>query len=546
MLNEIFKNIGLMSITGSFIILVILLIYPVSIKIFSARWNYHICILALMFLIIPVGCLIEKSECNVYNQTIIESINEIDYFNDSTNFFENAQLKEIQDKNVSIIETVNKSSKIKFITNKLYIIWIVGVFVFFLIKFIRVRLFRSQLIKTSFKVEKTEYLYRKLNFIKEDMGLKKKPLLLTNDLISSPMIIGVFSKVLILPEIEFTENELSFIFKHELTHIKKRDLSIKLFAFIINGLHWFNPFVYIIVNHINKVSELACDESVVNKMTKNEKILYGKTILNVVAKSINQKKYYGLALGDTKKGIKRRLNLIMKIKNKSKKRVLISFVILGLVAMVGSTFAYVISPKIDKIKDYKIEEIKNDVFKEEIIKDSTLEKEIIEKEVKEVDFNQKGVLEFFEEVKLNENKVSVDTNEKILIKPVKEGIITSPYGSMIHPITRENKIHTGIDYAMTRGTEIVAADSGEVIGTEENSNEESANSYGKFIIIKHDNGAMTLYAHCSKIMLKKGDLVKQGEKIAEVGSTGQSTGNHCHFEYRINGEHVDPLLYMEK
>lgn len=543
MLNEIFKNIGLMSITGSFIILVILLIYPVSIKIFSARWNYHICILALMFLIIPVGCLIEKSECNVYNQTIIESINEIDYFNDSTNFFENAQLKEIQDKNVSIIETVNKSSKIKFITNKLYIIWIAGAFGFFFSKFIKMMLFRSQLIKTSFKVEKSNYMYSILNFVKEDMGLKKKPLLLTNDLISSPMIMGVFNRVLILPEIEFTKSELSFIFKHELTHLKKRDLGIKLFALIINGLHWFNPFAYIIVNHINEVSELACDESVVKKMTKNEKFLYGETILNVVDKAINQRNYYGIALCDTKKGIKRRLELIMKIKSTSKKRALISFAILGLIGMMGSTFAYVISPKVDKIKDYKIEKIKNiDEFKEETSKNNSLEKEYI----KEVDFSEKGVLEFFEDVKLNEEKISIDTSEKILIKPVKDGKISSSYGNRVQPITREYKMHTGIDYAMRKGAEIVAADSGEVVGTEENFNEESTKLYGKFIIIRHNNGAMTLYEHCSKIIFKKGDLVKQGEKIAEVGSTGQSTGSHCHFEYRINGEHVDPLLYMEK
>lgn len=116
--------------------------------------------------------------------------------------------------------------------------------------------------------------------------------------------------------------------------------------------------------------------------------------------------------------------------------------------------------------------------------------------------------------------------------------ITSNYGYRIHPIYKTKRLHAGLDIGAGYGSAIVAAEAGTVLTATYSS------SYGYYIIINHGNGLATLYAHCSSLVAKVGDKVSRGQTIAKVGSTGASTGNHCHFEVRINGSTTDPLAYL--
>lgn len=120
------------------------------------------------------------------------------------------------------------------------------------------------------------------------------------------------------------------------------------------------------------------------------------------------------------------------------------------------------------------------------------------------------------------------------------GNITSYFGYRY--IFGSYSYHSGIDIAAPYGTGIQAADGGTVIwaGTGTGSNW----SYGKYVIIDHGNGYQTYYAHCSSLLVSVGDKVYQGQTIAKVGSTGRSTGNHCHFQVKINGTTVNPLSYL--
>lgn len=114
-----------------------------------------------------------------------------------------------------------------------------------------------------------------------------------------------------------------------------------------------------------------------------------------------------------------------------------------------------------------------------------------------------------------------------------DGTFTSGYGQ------RWGRLHGGIDIAAVTGTPIKAADSGKVIFTGD------CGSYGLLVKIDHQNGYITYYAHCSKINVSVGDLVEKGEEICLVGSTGNSTGPHCHFEIRYNNERLDPLDFVQ-
>ena len=115
--------------------------------------------------------------------------------------------------------------------------------------------------------------------------------------------------------------------------------------------------------------------------------------------------------------------------------------------------------------------------------------------------------------------------------------VTSPYGMRKHPILRKYKMHTGIDIAASKNSSIVAANKGTVIMAQY----DRSGGYGRMIVIDHGGGITTLYAHANSLLVKVGAEVKAGQVIAKVGSTGLSTGNHLHFEVRVNGETKNPF-----
>ena len=112
--------------------------------------------------------------------------------------------------------------------------------------------------------------------------------------------------------------------------------------------------------------------------------------------------------------------------------------------------------------------------------------------------------------------------------------ISSRFGERVHPITGELKNHNGMDIAANSGTAVYAADGGRVVLAE------WYGGYGNCIMIEHGNGYKTLYGHLSYIGVKNGQYVNQGDTIGQVGSTGNSTGPHLHFEVYSNGSRIDP------
>lgn len=118
------------------------------------------------------------------------------------------------------------------------------------------------------------------------------------------------------------------------------------------------------------------------------------------------------------------------------------------------------------------------------------------------------------------------------------GVITSLFGYRDHPIMDDANFHTGLDIAAKSGSTIVSFADGKVIDAGKN------NTYGNYLLIEHSGGMRSFYGHNSKLTVKKGQKVKLGQKIAEVGSTGMSTGPHLHFEIRSGNIRLDPSLYI--
>jgi murein DD-endopeptidase MepM/ murein hydrolase activator NlpD len=125
------------------------------------------------------------------------------------------------------------------------------------------------------------------------------------------------------------------------------------------------------------------------------------------------------------------------------------------------------------------------------------------------------------------------------IVPVENGRYTSFFGYRIHPITGNFSFHTGLDIAADMGSKIRAVFGGRVLKTGEDY------TAGKYIFLEHDNGLVTFYCHCSEIVAETGAVIRQGETIAKVGSTGMSTGPHLHFEIRKDNIRYNPLYILE-
>lgn len=123
-------------------------------------------------------------------------------------------------------------------------------------------------------------------------------------------------------------------------------------------------------------------------------------------------------------------------------------------------------------------------------------------------------------------------------EPVLAGRVGSPFGYRIDPINGHTALHTGLDFPADTGTPIYAAAGGVVVVQEPHI------AYGNMIEVDHGNNLITRYAHTSKVFVKKGDIVKRGQKIAEVGTTGRSTGPHLHFEVWVAGVVQDPRRFL--
>ena len=116
--------------------------------------------------------------------------------------------------------------------------------------------------------------------------------------------------------------------------------------------------------------------------------------------------------------------------------------------------------------------------------------------------------------------------------------VASGYGMRIHPIYGIPKMHNGLDFTASQGTPIYATGDGIV------TNADFGNGFGNHVVINHGYGYETYYAHMVRIKTKNGQRVKRGEVIGWVGSTGASTGPHCHYEVHINGNPVDPVYFF--
>jgi murein DD-endopeptidase MepM/ murein hydrolase activator NlpD len=123
-------------------------------------------------------------------------------------------------------------------------------------------------------------------------------------------------------------------------------------------------------------------------------------------------------------------------------------------------------------------------------------------------------------------------------RPVEEGWISSYFGHRADPFTGYSAVHKGVDFAGPEGTKVISVAAGLVTFAGERT------GFGEMVEINHGNGLATRYCHNERLLVKQGDMVRKGQELALLGSTGRSTGPHLHFEVLKNGNQVDPLKFI--
>jgi beta-lactamase regulating signal transducer with metallopeptidase domain len=256
----------------SAVILLLLIISPILNKRYSSKWRYFVWLVIALRLIIPIKAEIPFAPLNiptVQNQTVVFRTERIPFSVMNEDYIERGNASPTSADYAPIIT----------LGELLVIIWATGAIGFFLYHIINYISFKRK-IKPYCKKADTKVF----NTVLSDMKIRVKPRLLECRKIASPMMIGFFKPMVLIPNTDYSNEELTVILKHELTHYKRGDLWYKLLLIIANAMHWFNPFVYLMVKAANRDLEYSCDDVVV----KNSDIHFRKEYSLAILKAMQR------------------------------------------------------------------------------------------------------------------------------------------------------------------------------------------------------------------------------------------------------------------
>lgn len=316
-MSEFIKILLSLSVSGALLLLLILGLKPLYKNKFSKRWQYYIWIVVALRFLLPftpdttiVGSLFEKFDTAAITNEIPTSPNAPIPADTGNSKAEPTQT------NREITTAAMREPFNKYVC--LFFIWSALALVLFVRK---VTVYQGfiQYIKAGNKEVSDIKILNLLSDCEEKLNIKTRVELSCNPLIASPMLIGFFRPRIILPVGELEDKELSYIFVHELTHSKQRDMFYKWLIQIIVCVHWFNPFVYLLEKEVNKSCELSCDEKVISVLDDTARREYGDTLISFLKSSnLYKSSLASVTLTEGAEQLKERLGAIMKFRKKSK------------------------------------------------------------------------------------------------------------------------------------------------------------------------------------------------------------------------------------
>ncbi|MGN1348243.1 MAG: M56 family metallopeptidase [Acutalibacteraceae bacterium] len=576
MLLFIFKSMLLCSLIGTVLFGVLCLIRPLTERFFSSSWHYFIGLCVMLIMIFPIRIALPESYEN-------ESRNMIYYEekNDETEFSksENREHGEISREK----ETSPFFDRLAVISAYAWGLTAL------------VLLIRHEAAYAVFM----HRMRRGTNEACSNTSLCRKHLRIRKgSCISSPMVSGIISPTLFLPDVSLSDEEMKVILSHEIVHLRRRDLILKRLIVFVRCIHFFNPFVHLLAKKIDLDCEISCDLAATKNMNDEEKHSYMLTILSLISRSGLRSSEFSVSIISGKDTLKRRffkINNREKINKKVKalSAVVALILIISSVCVSGVLASGIKKPEADDASKTpttvlsaadKTEEPpkkENPVSEEPKTENIITTVEAAELQPTEsVDYRTENELlaaeapaektdkaeattvtvvnetekpsETSAELKTEAPAETTDKAEATTVTVVAETEKPSETSvelkaeQLLYPCNERivtasfggKRNHNGVDFKAKLGSDVYASAGGVVIFA--GSSEEA----GISITLKTASGTRLIYEHLDSLLVKKGDTVKAGQVIAKSGATGNATGPCLHFGVVINGEYKDPELYL--
>jgi beta-lactamase regulating signal transducer with metallopeptidase domain len=226
--------------------------------------------------------------------------------------------------------------KIEYLYIAMFIIWLIGMLTLLYINIYGYIKYTRQINLNRIKVENSATL-ELLDDCRKKLNISRSLPLYVSSIIDTPMLCGIIKSAIIIPDRSFTQSQLKHAFLHELVHYKHRDNILKWVIVLANCIHWFNPFIYFAVRECSCLCELSCDEIATADFTRDERISYGRTLLNIASKTDVKPFALSASLNEDKQILKERLETLMVPKKSGKKVVILTFTLLLAIVMITVT-----------------------------------------------------------------------------------------------------------------------------------------------------------------------------------------------------------------
>ena len=266
MLENMLVQLFEISVTTSIIILGLRLLAPYLNKTYTAKWKYWIWLVLAIRLVIPINISFPTAPLRVNIPTASSS--------DAVTVQPNAVIVPPE----PILPLTETAQRTFTLLDAFTMIWVIGIVAFMVCQLTGYFIFKKKVLRWS-KVPQDPRVESAIHSASSQIGLTRKVIPLISDNVSSPLMIGFFRPLLILPGDTYSDADLSLIIRHELVHCKRNDLWYKLLLIVANAVHWFNPVIYLMFHEAGGDLELSCDDAVTNEMSFAERKAYTETIL---------------------------------------------------------------------------------------------------------------------------------------------------------------------------------------------------------------------------------------------------------------------------
>lgn len=314
-MSALLKTVLSLSLSGSVLILVLLLLKPVLRDRVSKRWQYYIWLVVIARLLLPLASPVNLAGLIFPAPPAVSDTPPAYSVLAPSAAFTPAEPDAAPTETGGVPDAPPSSDAAPVdLSQALCLVWL-GVALALLVR--RITLYQSfvRFIRAGWdQVDDVERLDR-LSELSGELGIKRPVELYVNPLVSSPLLLGLFRPCIVLPDANLPDSDFDYTIRHELTHCKRRDLLYKWLVQLTLCLHWFNPLVWLMSREISRACELACDEAVLRTLDETERRTYGDTLLRAMKGPGNYKSNMAaVTLNESAQLLKERLGAIMKFK----------------------------------------------------------------------------------------------------------------------------------------------------------------------------------------------------------------------------------------